>query len=183
MSILIVLFVLHFLQRAPIVQAKEVDVCVCSPMNYQWSIDLNATCDSTSIMKGAVTGIRDFYCNIYPKIPTVTDLVPVIVTEVSLYELSTTLGTIKTGRYRNSVLNNGDLISFKSSAEALSLTPDRIPGGLFMRITSQNSAGEVILNDWILDYTNNCETEPFEGLGKDRIGWAVFVSDIMIDSG
>jgi hypothetical protein len=177
-------------------------LCICSPPRIQWSLDFDGTCETSSIVtsKGVAdsgdnsnsAGVKDAFCSIKAVDPAVDDLRPTKVTDLIIFELGTSLEAIQTQVDTNLDLANGGVFSFTSitaaAATAASSPMDDEakqytytyppPGGLFARLTAENANGDVLYNDWVIDYTNACNAPAFQGNGKERFGWTVFVSEV-----
>jgi len=150
------------------------NLCACSPSRFIWRLDFTLSCPPSKISQGSNTGISDSVCLIFMEDPTAsTDYTPVRVTGIQVFELNQNLEAVKTRFRSNLNLVNRDTFQFTSGIEE---SPNDIPGGLQMRIRAENAGGDVIINDWIVAYTNSCSVEPFQSNGLDSLGYARFVS-------
>jgi hypothetical protein len=123
------------------------------------------------VQQGPKTGISDLLCQLKAENAAVTDLTPIRTVMIEIFELDLDLVVIKALTMQNLSLSDGDKFSYTS---VIATEPQSIPGGLQMRIVSENAGGDLIYNDWIVRFTNNCDAEPFRV--KDSLGWSEIVS-------
>lgn len=159
------------------VKAQTNTNCACSPTNFTWTLDLTLTCDPINVATGSTTGIKEVNCFIDNNGDfSVTDLIPVEVTEVDIFELDNDLNIIQVYQSPSGIsLQNGDSFSFASAALNATGTTDvsNIPHVMQMELFGVNAAGQTVRNEWILRYTNLCTVYPFEK-GVDSLGWVKF---------
>jgi len=155
--------------------------CTCAPRQIDFELDFSKTCQSTVVKnsRGSRPSVLESFCSIVSyNGQKISDLVPVKATSIQIFELNSELGVIKQEVEENPEILNGDSIRFKSSLSDHSTIGD-VPGGFQMRISAENAAGQEIVMDWIVQYTNECTIEPF--IVGDSIGWTVIVSCICTD--
>jgi hypothetical protein len=108
---------------------------------------------------------------INPENADITDLSPTRTIMIEIFELDLKLVVIKALTLQNLSLSDRDQFNYTS---IVATEPQTIPGGLQMRLASENAGGDWIYNDWIVRFTNNCDAEPFRV--EDSMGWSEMVS-------
>jgi hypothetical protein len=146
-------------------------VCSCTPAVYKWRLSYSGSCPPSNVQQGPKTGISELLCQLKAENAAVTDLTPIRTVMIEIFELDLDLVVIKALTMQNLSLSDGDKFSYTS---VIATEPQSIPGGLQMRIVSENAGGDLIYNDWIVRFTNNCDAEPFRV--KDSMGWSEIVS-------
>jgi hypothetical protein len=158
-------------------RAQQQAPCACSPSRFVWSLDFTSLCPPVNISEGPNTGIRDSVCVVFLNDGTAdTDFVPLKVTFVQIFELNEGLEAFRTVTRQDLDLVDGEQFQYTS---AIARDSSIIPGGLQMRIRGENDNGDVIINDWIVAYSNRCDVEPFQDRGVDSLGFARFVSIVV----
>ena len=170
---ILVVVILNIL-KAVVVSSQ--DVCSCTPLVYNWTLDFSKNCDPFNITVGPETGIREVFCSIDSLTnsnTTMNDLVPMKVTEYQIIELNFELTPLKSKSKANISLSNGDFITFASITAA---EPTEYSGGFQVSLVGVNEALEGVALEWLVRFTNLCEQTPFT-VG-DSIGWMLFVSEV-----
>jgi len=165
-------------------QTTTTESCVCSPFTMSFTLDLSQNCPPANTITGSDKGIDAIFCQIieepsFGDADDVTDLVPVEINSVNIFELGLDLTVIKQTFLPGVILLDGDTLSYDSiiNGNSLESTPSQdIPGGLQIVLKGVNTDGMEVTNSFILTYTNRCDVVPFsEG---DSIGWLTVVSNI-----
>ena len=170
--VLIVVFL--YILKAVVVSSQ--DVCSCTPLVYNWTLDLNKNCDPINVTVGPETGISEVFCSIdllTNSSTTINNLVPVEVTAYQIIELNFELTPLKSKSEANVSLSDGDFITFASITAA---EPMEYSGGFQVSLVGVNDALQGVALEWLVRFTNLCEQTPFT-IG-DSIGWMVFVSEV-----
>jgi len=151
------------------------NVCGCSPSAFNFQLDFSLACLPENISEGFETGISQSICSIDggstdSSVPD--DKIPVIVDTVLVFELSLELTVINESPLspRDGFVD-GDSFSYTS---VVASDLDQIPGGLQIRLNGRNTRDEVVTNDWLVVYSNNCDVTVFQT--GDSIGWTVFTN-------
>jgi hypothetical protein len=156
------------------VQAQEigVDVCGCSPFTFQFNLDFTRTCPPTNITRG--DALERTSCIVSPFGAPTTDLSPIVVESISILELDQSNNVIV------EVLIDGNLMDGTSfSYTSILADPDditseqQIPKALQMTLNGRNQDGIILLNVFIITYTNRCGYFPVVQDGESA-GWVVF---------
>jgi hypothetical protein len=159
-------------------------ICSCSPTVYRWTLDFASSCNfgpgieqpSIGIDIGQDLGVTAAICKVSVVNPTndLDALVPVMVTGFQFIELDNNLETIKiessSGGPDFIPLQDGDVLQYTS--ETASGT--EIPAAMAAFVFAENSQGTALQLEWFIDFSNLCETIPFQN--DDSLGWLVFVS-------
>jgi len=159
------------------------ETCSCSPSVFTFQLDFSLTCPPENVDVGSNKGIDAIFCQttIEPfkseeRKSSPLDLVPVSISQISIFELDNQLSVIKQSFLSNLDLVDGDYYSYLSITDNYkqgSFDSNDIPGGLQVLLKGKNANGIGISNSFILTYTNSCESVPFQI--DDSIGWNVFV--------
>jgi len=147
-------------------------VCDCAPSSYKWSLDFSRTCPPNNITVGPETGISVDSCLIAAADADVTDLVPVVVNQVLIVEFDENLSQRNQFDIEDAQLVNGDDLVYVSAGKS----KDFIPAGIQMRLFCSNANNDRMLMQWAIFYSNRCDVLPFEGGGRESLGFTVFVS-------
>mmetsp|Transcript_26790 Transcript_26790/g.50106 ORF Transcript_26790/g.50106 Transcript_26790/m.50106 type:complete len:233 (+) Transcript_26790:186-884(+) len=157
-------------------QAQEIgdDVCGCSPGTFTFTLDFSRSCPPTDIQKG--TGVEKTSCLVSPFGAPTDNLSPIVVEGISILELDQVNSVIVEERIDGSLLS-GDTFTYTSIlADSNSITTARqVPKALQMTLNGRNSEGVVLLNVFIITYSNQCGIFPVIQNGESA-GWVVFVS-------
>ena len=159
--------------------------CVCSPLSYTFTINLNQNCETDTFTDNP--GISDTVCQDLPGIGLAAESADtLIVYDVQFLEVDTSGNLIVINQddtYNNVSLTTGDTITFDSvsanlnSDEPLSNQINYVPGGVLMKLVAKNEGSDTIVRQqvsWL--YTNSCDDLP-SSVG-DAIGWVTLVSSV-----
>lgn len=178
LSLLVMSFALAVVLKSPHAGAQPLigeDICACSPSTFQFQFNFSLTCPPVNIPTGE--GVQSTLCIIRPfSDPFVTDLMPVVVSEVDVGEFDQA-GETLTNTEIEGPFDTGDTFSYTTSTlegDVNVTDASMIPRGLQVAINSENANGDVIINTWILTYSNDCEFVPIVEVGES-IGWTVIV--------
>ena len=143
-----------------------------SPSAFTWQIDFYRNCQTDIISEGNGTGIKQHFCDIlHTEGGDNADMVPVVLTAVQIFELDIDLAVLNVWNALDLNLKNGDTfdyVSIGSSDKSVAL------GGMNLRLRGENAAGVEIINDILVQYTNECDRATLAT--GDSIGWIVVVS-------
>jgi hypothetical protein len=155
-------------------QEIGVDVCGCSPLTFQFSLDFTLTCPPTNISTGAT--VSKTSCIVSPFGAPTTNLAPTVVESISILELDQSNNVLVEERIDGDLLN-GEPFNYTSvlaNAEFIT-NSQQLPKALQMNLNGRNQEGVVLLNVFIISYTNRCGYFPVVQ-NSGSIGWVVFVS-------
>jgi hypothetical protein len=155
------------------------DICACSPSVYRFtldfSLDISLVCPPANITIG--DGAASAECLIRPfSNPAVTDLMPVKVTKIDIFEYGQDVTLIVSERIDGDFLQ-GDTFDY----ESITFTPEGItsamdiPRVFQLSLRGPNADGDEIVNISVITMTNDCDAFPVFDVGGSG-GWAVFVS-------
>eukprot|EP00543_Licmophora_paradoxa_P002351 CAMPEP_0202449920 /NCGR_PEP_ID=MMETSP1360-20130828/8591_1 /ASSEMBLY_ACC=CAM_ASM_000848 /TAXON_ID=515479 /ORGANISM="Licmophora paradoxa, Strain CCMP2313" /LENGTH=274 /DNA_ID=CAMNT_0049068001 /DNA_START=76 /DNA_END=897 /DNA_ORIENTATION=- len=167
------LFSTVLLSSSRLVQAQLGEtICACSPTTFEFELDFSLSCPGTISDGNGIDQSDCFTTNFGTSSPD--DTTPVLVNIIQILELNQgrqTLATYsRTGSYET-----GDTFSYTSlTAEGVDDISE-VPGGLQITLTGENSAGDQLLQNWIIAYTNDCTISPIFDEG-DSIGWTSVVT-------
>jgi len=151
------------------------EICSCTPLIYNWKLDLSLSCLTSGVTVGPDAGISESFCgmNAIDDITSndVVDFEPVIVDSYLFLELGRDLLSVKSQAKTGLNLTSGDVISFSSFTAVQS---DFLSGGFQATLGGLNSASQRIQLNWIVRYSNLCSLRPWEV--EDSHGWLVYVS-------
>lgn len=140
--------------------ANQTKSCSCMPKSMVFQLNATAGC-TQDLTKGSDTGISDSFCLIR-EAKVVSDLVPVSVNTVKIFELGEDLTTVGSPTVVKSV-SDGDLIDFSFSNSTNSI------GGIQLMIKGVNKNGTTVTQDSIVAFTNGCNALVFTA--GDEIGF------------
>jgi len=162
--------------------ATAQQVCSCSPTIYKWNLDFANSCtnDNIGIDIGPGLGVSAALCEVNILDSTSPDdtlvqasTVPFSVTGFQFLELDEEFQVIKatvSGPPDFIPLSDGGVLEYTSETAA----GTRIPVALSATVFATNSQGKDIQLQWLVRFSNLCETIPFKD--GDSLGWLVFVS-------
>lgn len=157
------------------VNAQSNGTCVCQPGEIQFTLDFALACENRTIMSG-VQGIEEERCVVtHSGGLMVFDDVPVSVSSVTVAEIDFDLNVLRMVNYTDAFVS-GDTISYVafSVSDTGAVANGTIPNGLQVAITGSNAANEVIINNVVILFTNDCTIYPV--LDTDSsIGWVSLV--------
>eukprot|EP00984_Skeletonema_dohrnii_P017075 scaffold7697_cov172-Skeletonema_dohrnii-CCMP3373.AAC.1 len=161
--------------------------CVCSPLSYTFTINLNQNCDTDTFIDNPGIGIGDTVCLVINDDDVDFDTLEVIDVQFLQVDTSGKLIVInQDDTYNNVSLSTGDTITFDSVSaklnpdEPLSSQLNYVPGGVLMSLRAKSEGSETIVTNRVhLGYTNSCESLP-TSVG-DAIGWITLVSSAQLE--
>jgi hypothetical protein len=160
-------------------QIIGIDQCACFPSIYTVGLDLAQACNQTSLPS---SGIESTTCSVFSESgAVVSSLVPVSVSEITVFELGQNLGTIITEPITGDIFTTGTKFFYLSSSvgteEGLdtSIASGVFPRGLELQLRGLNLYNEIIINRVTIVFSNECDAFPVVQRG-DQIGWVKFVS-------
>jgi hypothetical protein len=159
-------------QEIPVI---GIDICACSPSNYEFVFNFDLFCPPVNITLG--DAVEATSCTVGPfDNPDVTDLIPVSVQNIDILELGQDLRVLVQETLEGNFVN-GDSFQYESITNLPGeiTSPMDIPRAIQLNIVGVNVNDEPILNVFIITFTNDCDTYPvlFDG---QSIGWTFFVS-------
>lgn len=160
-------------------QEIGVDLCACQPAVYSVRLQLNLTCADATVTAG-LAGIRDITCIVDKSTDAnVTDFQPTIVNEIQFLETDQNGNIVQQNLFADGYVE-GDIVEYTSFllGESSDINAVSLPSALSVFVTAQNAAGEPIINTWAIQFNNDCSVHPVLTVGQ-RIGWTVFVSEIL----
>lgn len=169
------LIALSTLTYTTIVRAQQigVDVCGCSPMTFSFTLDLSLTCPPTNITAGG--GVAAVSCLVSPFGAPTDDLTPIVIESISVLELDQSNSVLVEERIDGNLLN-GETFTYTSilNNPAFIPTSEQIPKAIQMNLNGRNVEGVILLNVFIITYSNECGFVP---VIKDEhsAGWVIFV--------
>ena len=143
-------------------------VLVARLATYEFTLDFSLECEPVNV---GGPGIADTTCLVtgFDKI-NVTDLVPVAVSSIQLIEIGQDGGPAavaqETGDFRDGSTFTYTSISFGGGIA---------PRAFQLRALGRNSAGETLVLQFAVTFTNACGVFPVITEGQS-VGWTVFVS-------
>mmetsp|Transcript_2382 Transcript_2382/g.4912 ORF Transcript_2382/g.4912 Transcript_2382/m.4912 type:complete len:288 (-) Transcript_2382:720-1583(-) len=163
-----------------LVQAQAPSICACSPAIYSFVLDfgqdpqqschpqVNTLQDETNILGVScqASGLKGLNNS-----SSVTDVVPVKVTRIQVYELDANRMPIQIFQVTGD-FDNGHPITFLSIVNQPNLDSDKLPRGLEATLVGINAAGEPVETHWQILFTNQCGSSSFPVLNVgDQIGF------------
>ena len=145
--------------------ANQTKSCSCMPKSMIFQLNITAGC-TQDLTKGSDKGISDSFCLIR-EAKVVSDLVPVSVNTIKIFELKEDLTTVGSPTVAKSV-SAGDLIDFSFSNSTNSI------GGIQLMIKGVNKNGTSVTQDSIVAFTNDCNALVFKA--GDQVGFLTIVS-------
>jgi len=170
LSIGLLLVLLSLLTRSTTAQISGTELCACSPRVYEFTFDFSLECEPINVDLNS-GGILDATCLVagFDNI-NVTDLVPVAVSSVQIIEIGQDGGPAavaqETGDFRDGSTITYTSISFEGAVA---------PRAFQVRALGRNEAGEPLVLQWAVTYSNNCGVFPVLEV-NDSVGWTIFVS-------
>jgi len=149
-------------------------VCGCSAATYTFVLDFSLTCPPTNITTGF--GVASISCLISPFGAPTNNLYPAIIDSVSILELDQSNNVLVEERIDGEFVD-GDSFSYSSIIN----NPDdvtssqNIPRALQLNLNGRNSDGVILLNVFVITFTNECGVTPVIQEGESA-GWTIFVS-------
>ena len=165
-----------------LVSAQDVgiDICACQPGEYRFQLQLDLTCDDSTIDADTDEGVSDTTCLIGGQNPQgdeeVNDYVPISIQEFQVLELDQNQDVLRSKVYGDGY-KDGDTIDYVSFVveRPENVTAQTLPAVLAITITGKNEAGQALLNTLGIRFENDCGIHPVLTDGQ-QIGWVRFVS-------
>jgi len=152
------------------------EVCACQPGFYQFTLDFVQTCQDTTVVKSS--GVADTACILTPigENENVTDLVPAVVSAISVLELNQLSEVVKQTTLTDQNLLSGGVFNYTSiiQSDPSGLNQTSLPKGIQVFLTAENSAGDDLVSFYAIEFTNDCNVAPVLSVGQ-KIGWTFFV--------
>ena len=121
-------------------RANASEICSCTPLIYEWKLDLTRECKPVNITIGKDKGIKDMVCSVeIDQANRTADLTPVKVAAYHIIELNMDLTPLKSEAEFNVSLVDGDLISF---ASITAVNSTQYSGGFQVTLLGINSASQ-----------------------------------------
>lgn len=151
-------------------------VCSCSPSTFRFTFNFSLSCPPVRISQNG--GIEESICTIQAE-TNATDLVPVTVTNVKVYEWDQNSLPFQplpvTGEFID-----GESFPYTSLSTKEVTSIAEIPTAIQVSATGKNAEGENILYSWVTQYTNVCDVYPVI-FPSDSAAWLVVVSLLSIE--
>jgi hypothetical protein len=158
--------------------AQEVglDICACQPSVYEFKFDFGLTCKDLDV---GGPGINDTTCLTElrgAENQEDADVVPVTVSQISIFELDQNLDVIaqtaKTGAFLT-----GSTFTYTSiiATEPDMLNPNSLPRGIQLVFIGTNALNQAVVNTFAILYSNECGIFPLLKEGEVA-GWSILVS-------
>ena len=143
--------------------------CACHPSVYTVTLDLEATCEDNTVEGDGI--LPDPVCVVDTE---ADDVVPIVIESIQFGEVKADFEVLEEETLAGDEgFVTGSEVSYTSMlAEADAV--EELPTGLALVISGRNAAGEEVVQNLLISYTNDCEVIP-DLVGK-QIGWAIFVS-------
>ena len=139
--------------------------CSCSPLVYRWTLDLNNPCPDSMPVNNGID--NDSFCKIFT--PTLDPVVKVM--RIQFLQYGETLGDLVTYNEESGEWLDGDEMSVESITSG---DPSVYTTAAGFELDGYTEAGVKVVFQWIVNYTNQCENDPYENISS--IGWLQFVS-------
>jgi hypothetical protein len=156
-------------------QVIGVDVCACSPNTYEFTFDFSLFCPPVNITLGDAVSATSCLVSPFGN-PDVTDLIPVAVQSIDVLELGQDLRVLVQEQIEGNFAD-GDSFQYTSvisNPENIG-GPVDIPRAIQLNIVGVNQLDELIINVYIITFTNDCGSYPVLQEGQSA-GWTRFVS-------
>ena len=172
-TILVLVISLGFAQQSS-GQRVGIDICACSPSQYEFKFDFTLYCPPINITQG--DAVVDTSCAVSPfQDSEVADLVPIAVQEITVLELDQNLDTLYQEIIRG-FFNDGDTFTYSSVVAQGGITdPMALPRGIQFNLVGINRLEQPIINSVIITFSNDCQAYPVLIPGQ-YAGWVRFVS-------
>ena len=144
-------------------------ICACSPASYTFRLRFDLTCPGNIVNDN---GISQNACILDSPSLNNTDLVPVSVSSITIFELGPLFQVItQTPISSSNGFVNGSTFVYSSILESdPNLNEGNITEGLQVIIEGVNAQQNDIINSWVILFTNECNVFPIFSVG-DAIGW------------
>jgi hypothetical protein len=162
--------------RITMVRAQDIgiDICGCSPGTFKFSLNFDLTCPPTNITAGE--GVASVSCIITPFGAATDDRVPIEVESIVVLELDQSNNVLVEEQIEGDIVH-GDTFFYTSvlNEPQFITSSQEIPKALQMNVNGRNQEGVILLNVFIITYSNACGVVPVIQTGHSA-GWVVFVS-------
>jgi len=149
-------------------------ICGCSSSTYTFVLDFGLSCATQNITIGS--GVSSVSCLISPFGAPTTNLDPVLIDSISVIELDQFNNVIVEERIKGDFLN-GDSFSYSSILnnpdDDITISSRQIPRALQLNLNGKNKEGIMLLNVFVLQFSNECGVYPIIQNG-DSVGWSIF---------
>ncbi|KAG7351231.1 filamentous hemagglutinin family outer membrane protein [Nitzschia inconspicua] len=155
-------------------------VCGCSPQTFTFNLDFSLTCPPTNITSGG--GVAAVSCIVSPFGASSDDLTPIVVESISVLELDQSNSVLVEERIAGNLLD-GDTFTYTSVMDKTeSITSlEQIPKAIQLNLNGRNMDGVVLLNVFIITYSNECGVVPVIN-DEYSAGWVIFTEHGEIES-
>lgn len=149
-------------------EISSVELCACSPRVYEFTFDFSLECEPLNVDLES-GGIVDASCLVsgFDDL-NVTDLVPVAVSSVQVIEIGKDGTPISIAQEKGDFRDGGTFTYTSASFEGAVA-----PRAFQVRAIGRNEAGEPLVLQWAVTYSNNCGVFPVLQI-DDSIGWTIF---------
>jgi len=156
--------------RARGLQTIDTDLCACQPSVYTFKLDFSNECTHTTV---GGPGIPETACIVDG---VGSNVIPISISQVQVFELSQTLQILGSAVLTGPFFDQDEIsyTSITSVNEPGTIDPQTVPRGIQVSITGINSDEELLVNTWVILYSNDCGVFPVLDIG-DIIGWTEFV--------
>ena len=151
-------------QEIPVI---GIDICACSPSNYEFVFNFDLFCPPVNITLG--DAVEATSCTVGPfDNPDVTDLIPVSVQNIDILELGQDLRVLVQETLEGNFVN-GDSFRYESIVNLPhgidDDDPPDIPSAIQLNAVGVNVNDESIISYSAIVFTNDCDTHPvlFDG--------------------
>lgn len=151
------------------------EICACAPGSYEFTLDFSLFCPPVNITVGDAVAATSCAVNPFDD-PSVSDLIPVAVNSIDIFELNQDLEIYVEENIVGS-FGDGDTFQYTSIAALPGeiVDPRDLPRAIQINLIGVNRFDQSIINIYLITFSNNCGRYPvlFEG---QFAGWTRFVS-------
>jgi hypothetical protein len=160
-----------------LIQAYNDTTCVCQPTEITFTVNKTLSCDTNTIVAG-LPGIENAQCVVTTEGNSSPDTVPISISMITVSEVDSLKNVLLSVTYIQAIFT----YTSYAVTESESVANGVIPKGLQISTTGLNAAGETIINNVEILFTNECKITPvLEGGGQ--IGWTSLVRIYRITAG
>jgi hypothetical protein len=152
-----------------LIHAHNDTTCVCQPSDITFAVNKTLSCDTSTIVTG-LPGIADTQCVVTTTGNSSPDIVPVSISSITVSEVDSSNNVLQSIAYSDAIFTYTSYAVTKSESVANGV----IPKGLQISTTGLNAAGETIINNVEILFTNECKISPVLESGS-QIGWTSLV--------
>ena len=189
---------------------EETTLCSCSPVKYNFTLNLSQDCDSNDVIGN--NGIEGSFCYIedldyidydeavsssstYEPVRRkrerdLQDKTPVEIISIQFLEFDTQ-GDLRVihqddTHIKDASFKDGDVVSYYSKSSFLDPTVameeqmDYVPGGASLILFGKTADGEIVRNRFFWVYTMECGIEVVTINDGDEIGWVTIVRNAVV---